>query len=342
MKPDAGRAGMIRAASARALWIPAAGRCEMREQPLPPPGDGEVRVRTLFSGISRGTENLVFQGRVPVSEFERMRGPHMGGNFPFPVKYGYSAVGRVEQGPASLAGRTVFCLHPHQDVFTVAEDAVTLLPDGLSPARAVLAANMETALNIVWDADILPGDRIAVFGAGVVGALVAYLAAGIIGTEVLLIDRSQARQLLAAALGLDFATEERAAGTFDVLVNASASAEALSQAIALAGQEARIVEASWFGDRSVSLPLGGAFHARRLTIASSQVGSLPPARRARWPHTRRLEKALELLRDERLDRLISGETRFADLPADYPAVLADPDTLCHRIRYTEQDENVRR
>lgn len=335
MKPDTGTAGMAGAASARALWIPAAGICEIREQPLPPPGDGQVRVRMLFSGISRGTESLVFQGRVPASEFERMRGPHMGGDFPFPVKYGYSAVGRVEQGPPSLAGRTVFCLHPHQDVFTVAADAVTPLPEGLPPARAVLAANMETALNIVWDADILPGDRVAVFGAGVVGALVAHLAAGIIGTDVLLIDRNPARRALAAALGLGFATGETAAGPFDVLVNASGSAEALSQAIELAGQEARIVEASWYGDRSVSLPLGGAFHARRLTIASSQVGSLPPARRARWPHARRLEKALQLLRDDRLDRLISGETRFADLAVAYPAILADAETLCHRIRYTE-------
>ncbi|SSC68576.1 unnamed protein product [Ciceribacter selenitireducens ATCC BAA-1503] len=290
-------------------------------------------VRMLFSGVSRGTENLVFNGRVPTSEFERMRGPHMGGEFPFPVKYGYSAVGQVESGNASLLGRTVFCLHPHQDVFTVGETAVTVLPDGLPSARAVLTANMETALNIVWDAGILPGDRVVVFGAGVVGALVAYLASRIAGTEVLLIDRNPARRALAASLGLDFASGDEVTGEFDVAVNASGSAEALARAIELAGQEARVVEASWHGDRPVSLPLGGAFHARRLSIVSSQVGSVPPSRRARWTYARRLAKALDLLRDDRLDVLISGETRFADLEKAYPAILADPETLCHRIHY---------
>lgn len=333
MNLDTRTASKTGGGSARAFWLPSPGTCEIRDEALPLPAEGQVLVRTLFSGVSRGTENLVFNGRVPTSEFERMRGPHMGGEFPFPVKYGYSAVGRIESGNASLLGRTVFCLHPHQDIFAVGEAAVTVLPDGLPPARAVLTANMETALNIVWDADILPGDRVAVFGAGVVGALVAYLASRIAGTEVLLIDHNPARQTLAARLGLDFASGNEVAGEFDVAVNASGSAEALARAIELAGQEARVVEASWHGDRPVSLPLGGAFHARRLTIVSSQVGSVPPSRRARWTYARRLAKALDLLRDDRLDVLISGETRFADLEKAYPAILADPETLCHRILY---------
>ncbi len=333
MNLDTRTASKTGGGSARALWLPSPGTCEIRDEALPQPAEGQVLVRMLFSGVSRGTENLVFNGRVPTSEFERMRGPHMGGEFPFPVKYGYSAVGRIEAGHASLLGRTVFCLHPHQDVFAVGEAAVTVLPDGLPPARAVLTANMETALNIVWDADILPGDRVAVFGAGVVGALVAYLASRIAGTEVLLIDRNPARRALAASLGLDFASGDEVTGEFDVTVNASGSAEALARAIELAGQEARVVEASWHGDRPVSLPLGGAFHARRLTIVSSQVGSVPPSRRARWTYARRLAKALDLLRDDRLDALISGETRFADLKKAYPAILADPETLCHRIHY---------
>ncbi|WP_115671250.1 zinc-dependent alcohol dehydrogenase [Ciceribacter selenitireducens] len=333
MNLDTRTAGKTGGGSARALWLPSPGTCEIRDEALPPPAEGQVIVRMLFSGVSRGTENLVFNGRVPTSEFERMRGPHMGGEFPFPVKYGYSAVGQVESGNASLLGRTVFCLHPHQDVFTVGETAVTVLPDGLPSARAVLTANMETALNIVWDAGILPGDRVVVFGAGVVGALVAYLASRIAGTEVLLIDRNPARRALAASLGLDFASGDEVTGEFDVAVNASGSAEALARAIELAGQEARVVEASWHGDRPVSLPLGGAFHARRLSIVSSQVGSVPPSRRARWTYARRLAKALDLLRDDRLDVLISGETRFADLEKAYPAILADPETLCHRIHY---------
>lgn len=333
MNLDSRAEGKAGVRSARALWFAAAGMCETRNEVLTPPVEGQVRVRMLFSGISRGTENLVFNGGVPVTEFERMRGPHMGGTFPFPVKYGYSAVGEVEAGAASLLGRIVFCLHPHQDLFIAGDAAVIPLPGGLPPARAVLAANMETALNIVWDANILPGDRVAVFGAGVVGALVAHVAAQIAGTDVLLIDPNPARRSLADKLDLDFASGEEVTGEFDVLVNASGSPEALARAIELAGQEARIVEASWYGDRPVSLPLGGAFHARRLTLASSQVGSVPSVKRVRWTHERRLAKALDLLRDERLDALVSGETRFADIEAAYPAILADPETLCHRIRY---------
>lgn len=321
------------AGQALALWLPAAGRAELRAEALREPAPGEVTVRMLHSGISRGTEALVFAGRVPESERERMRGPHMAGQFAFPVKYGYAAVGEIEDGPR--AGEKVFCLYPHQDRFVVAESEALPLPESLPPGRAVLAANMETALNIVWDAAILPGDRVCVFGAGVVGALVAHLAAAIPGTEVMLVDIDPRRQALADALGLAFCEADRLTGTFDVLVNASASEAALSQAIDHAGMEARIVEASWHGDRPVTLPLGGAFHARRLSLVASQVGAVPPGRRARWNGSRRLAKALDLLRNDRLEALISGETAFGDLPAAYAGILADPATLCHRIVYQE-------
>lgn len=332
------------ALTARALWFDAPGQAVLRQEPLTfdtsavPSGEttcaGErVLVRALFSGISRGTEATVFHGLVPESEHERMRGPNMGGAFPFPVKYGYAMVGQVEVGPQALLGQPVFVLHPHQDLFVVPAEAVVPLPRDLAPERAVLAANMETALNIVWDALIQPGDRVAVFGAGVVGALTARLAASIAGTEVLLIDRDLGRASLAAGLGLDFALADHVEGEFDVVVNASGSGAALSQAIDLAGPEARLVEASWYGARTVSLPLGGAFHSRRLAIVSSQVGSIPAHRRARWSFRRRLGKALQLLADPRLDALISGESRFADLPEDYARIVESTATLCHRITY---------
>lgn len=319
--------------TARALWLPEAGRCELRTEPLAKPASGQVLARMLYSGISRGTERLVFQGAVPESEAERMRGPNMAGSFAFPVKYGYAAVALIEDGPDALLGRAVFCLHPHQDFFVVCVDEVTLLPANLPPARAVLAANMETALNIVWDAGLMPGDRVCVFGAGVVGALVAFLAAQIPGTETVMVDRMVTRAGLSESFGADFALPETLSGEFDVLINATGSAAALTSAIDHAGQEARIVEASWHGDRPAALPLGGAFHARRLSIVSSQVGQIPPARRARWDYRRRMAKALALLADARLDALISGETRFAELPDAYPAILEADETLCHRIRY---------
>jgi 2-desacetyl-2-hydroxyethyl bacteriochlorophyllide A dehydrogenase len=321
--------------TASALWIEDAGRCSLRQEVLPARDGATVLVRTLYSGISRGTESLIFEGRVPASEYERMRGPGMDGDFPFPVKYGYAAVGVVEAGPPDLLEREVFCLHPHQDFFIVPVERVTVLPLSLPPRRAILAANMETALNVVWDAAIQPGDRVAVFGAGVVGTLVAYLSSRIAGTDTVLVDREPRRAALAASLGLTFVSPNELDGTgeFDVIVNATASPQALEAAISLAGLESRIVEASWYGDRSVSLPLGGAFHARRLSLISSQVGNLPQSHRARWTYARRLAKALELLLDVRLDSLISGETPFAELPAAYARILSRPDTLCHRIRY---------
>lgn len=319
---------------ATALWQIGPGEARLQRQALRERGDGHLLIRSLFSGISRGTEGLVLQGLVPSSEHERMRGPGMEGHFPFPVKYGYASVGRVEDGSSELRGRAVFVLHPHQDLFIVPEDQINLLPEVLPPRRAVLAANMETALNIVWDAGILPGDRVAVFGAGVVGSLVAHLSNGIAGTETLLVDTNPDRGAPAAGLGLAFASPHDLTGEFDVLINATASEDALKAAIDHAGMEARIVEASWYGDRSVSIPLGGAFHARRLSLISSQVGTIPPHRASRWSYKRRMAKALELLVDPRLDVLISGETPFSELEAAYPRILSSQDTLCHCIRYS--------
>ncbi len=260
-----------------------------------------------------------------------MRGPGMEGDFPFPVKYGYCSVGEVTEG--ALSGRAVFALFPHQTEYRLPEDALTLLPEDLPPARAVLAANMETALNILWDSGAGAGDRIAVIGAGVVGALVASLAARLPGADVTLVDINPARADLARCLGLTFRLAADAPQDCDVVIHTSASEAGLAQALDLAGLEATVVEASWHGDRAVAVPLGGAFHSRRLRLVSSQVGHIPAKRAPRWSYARRMAKALELLCDPRFDHLISGETDFADLPQTYAAILAADETLCHRIRY---------
>ncbi len=291
-------------------------------------------VRALYSGISRGTEALVFRGEVPASQYDAMRAPFQEGRFPAPVKYGYSSVGEVLAGPPELVGRNVFCLHPHQDVYCVPAVAVTPLPDRLPPERAVLAANMETALNAVWDGRAAPGDRIVVIGAGVVGLLAAWLCARLPGADVRVFDVDARRAEPTRALGLTFTTSDPSGADADLVIHASGQEAGLRSALAAAGMEATVLELSWYGDRSVSLPLGEAFHSRRLTLKSSQVGRIAPARASRWDHGRRLEKALELLLDPALDVMISGESAFEDLPRTMAELSRDgTGALCHRVRY---------
>ena len=320
--------------AARALWYAGRNRAEVRPCPLPPWTPGDVLVRTLWSGISRGTERLVFEGRVPASEASTMRAPMQDGAFPFPVKYGYSTVGHVEDGPADLRGRTVFALHPHQDRFIAPATSVVPVPDGVPPRRATLAANMETALNALWDAEPPAGGRIVVVGAGIVGLLVSFLATGVPGATVTIVDVVPERRPIAEALGAAFALPDAVPGNADVVFHTSATPAGLSTAIAATGFEARIIEMSWYGDGTIPVSLGGAFHSRRLQLISSQVGHVAPSHRAEWTHRRRLEKALSLLGDDRLDALITEEVAFADLPTHLPRILApEAPGLATAVRY---------
>jgi NADPH:quinone reductase-like Zn-dependent oxidoreductase len=332
------------AGAARACWVVAPGRAELRSEMLPPLAAGEVRVRTLHSGVSRGTEGLVWRGEVPPSEFQRMRAPFQAGTFPAPVKYGYVSVGVVEAGPHDLCGRAVFCLYPHQTLYQVPADAVLPLPEGVPAARAVLAALLETAVNALWDAAPRIGQRIAVVGGGTLGLLVAWLAARVPGCTVQVIDTVAARADLAAALGAGFARPADATPDADLVVHASGHADGLATALRLAAFEATVLELSWYGSRAVSVPLGEAFHSRRLVLRSSQVGHVAPALRSGWSHRRRLALALELLREPLLDRLITHSAPFDELPqvlarlAGSDAAGGATDTLCQRIDYTPAAE----
>jgi NADPH:quinone reductase-like Zn-dependent oxidoreductase len=320
---------------AQALWYVAPGKAEIRAEPVAPLAAGEVRVRAVASALSRGTERLVFAGKVPESEFERMRAPFMSGTFPFPVKYGYAMVARAEAGPADLKGRLGFALYPHQTAFNLPIENFVPLPDGLPPERAVLAANMETALNAVWDAQPGPADRIAVVGAGVLGLLVARLCAQMPGTSVTLVDINPERATIATKLGAAFATPERAPADCDIVFHTSASAAGLATALRLAGDEATVLELSWYGAHDVKVPLGDVFHSRRLKLISSQVGKIAPSHRPRWDYQRRLSAALDLLNDPALDGLIAPPVAFADLPAKLPDILSPTSgALCQLIRYS--------
>jgi threonine dehydrogenase-like Zn-dependent dehydrogenase len=320
---------------ARSFWIAAPGRGEIRAEALRSAQSGDAIVRTLFTGISRGTETLVFAGAVPPSERERMRAPFQAGDFPAPVKYGYSNVGIVESGPTALVGRNVFCLYPHQTRYVVPAAALHVLPAGVPPARAVLAANLETAVNALWDLGPRVGDRIAVIGAGTVGCLVAWLAARTAGAEVQLVDVDPRKRAVATELGVAFALASDAVRDADLVVHASGTEAGLGLALELAGFESTVLELSWYGARRPAVALGEAFHSRRLTLKSSQVGSVAAPQRARWSTSRRMQLALRLLAEPRLDALISGENAFEDLPRVL-AQLASPSeySLCHRIRYS--------
>lgn len=321
--------------TATSFWIAEKERGELIEAPLPPPNEQELRIRTLYTGISRGTESLVFTGGVPASEHERMRAPFQSGDFTFPIKYGYMNVGQVEQGPEHLLGKTVFCLFPHQTHFNIAMESATVIPNGIPPKRAVLAANMETAVNALWDAQPCVGDKISVVGAGVLGSLVAYLASRITGCEVELIDVNPERAAIAKAFGIEFAQPQHAQHHRDLVIHSSATEQGLNKALELAGFEAMVLELSWYGDRKISINLGGTYHSQRLQIKSSQVGHVALRQRSRWSYQRRLELALSLLADPCLDTLISGESPFPELPNTLSWLNSAGNTsLCHRISYT--------
>ncbi|GHF98183.1 MULTISPECIES: zinc-dependent alcohol dehydrogenase [Amycolatopsis] len=318
----------------QAFWVQSPGSGELREERLPAPGPDDVLVRTLYSGVSRGTETLVFRGGVPASQHDVMRAPFQEGEFPGPVKYGYLNVGVVEQGPAHLEGKTVFCLYPHQTAYVVPATAVTPVPDSVPPGRAILAGTVETAVNAVWDARPRLGDRIAVIGAGMVGCSVAKLLTGFPAARVQLIDVDPAKADIAAALGVEFSSPEKALGDCDLVVHASASEAGLTRALELLAPEGEVVEMSWYGDRPVSVPLGENFHSRRLVIRSSQVGTVARPDRS---YAQRLAVALDLLADPAFEALVSAECTFKDLPSVLPRLAANElSALCLRVMYQPQ------
>jgi threonine dehydrogenase-like Zn-dependent dehydrogenase len=321
---------------AHAFWLRGPGCGEIRPVELPDPGPADVVVRTVRSGISRGTETLVFRGGVPPDQRTKMRAPFQEGDFPGPVKYGYLNVGAVLEGPPELRGRTVFCLFPHQTVYVVPAAAVSIVPEGIPPARAVLAGTVETAINALWDAAPLLGDRVVVVGAGMLGCCVARLLRRFPAVHVTLVDIDPERAEIAEALGVEFALPEDADGGCDLAVHTSATSAGLQRSLDLLAAEGTVIDLSWYGDTEVRLSLGGAFHAGRLAIRSSQVGVVAPARAARRTPADRVALALELLHDPAFDVLLTGESHFDELP-EVMARLSQGTlpAVCHTITYGE-------
>jgi threonine dehydrogenase-like Zn-dependent dehydrogenase len=321
---------------ARALWIVEPGRAELRTETLPELAGDQVLVEATFSALSRGTEGLVFRAGVPPELYASMRCPHQAGELSLPVKYGYCSVGRVIAGAAPL-GQRVFCLHPHQDQYLVPASAVVELPDNVPDRRAVLAANMETAVNGLWDAAPLVGSRVAVIGAGAVGLLSASLLRRMPGVDLEVVDITPDKDELCRELGLRCVRPSAARGECDLVLHASGSPAGLDTALELAGFEATIVELSWYGDRAVSLRLGSRFHNGRFRILSSQVGSVAPSQRSRWSYRRRMQLALQLLGDPAYDALLAPSVPFERLPEALPGLFGRAgSTVTELIEYTPQ------
>lgn len=319
---------------ARAYWTVAPGRGEIRAENLPEPGPEDVLVRTLRTGISRGTETLVHTGAVPASIRAEMRAPFQSGDLPGPVKYGYLSVGVVEAGPDDLRGSRVFCLHPHQDRYLVPADQVVPVPDPVSDDRAVLAGAVETALNGIWEAAPRYGDRIAVVGAGMIGAAVASLLRHFPLDRLQLVDLDPTRSALAAAFGVDFVSPAAAAGDCDIVLHCSATGAGLARGLDLLGVEGELIEMSWYGVHAPQVPLGEAFHSRRLSLRSSQVGAVAAARRSRRTNRDRLATALEALADPAYDVLLTGSSPFEELPDVMDEIAAGRRAaLCHVVTY---------
>ena len=319
---------------ATAYWTVGPEQGELRTEDLPAPGPGEALVRTLYSGISKGTELVVHHANVPACVAGAMAAPNQEGDFPYPVKFGYLTVGVVEAGPEGWAGKPVFCLYPHQDRFVVPVESLTVIPDGVPPRRAVLTGTVETAVNGLWEAGPRLGDRVAVIGAGLVGGMVARLLAGFPLERLQLIDVDPAKRAFADALGVDFSHPDDALADCDIVIHCSASQAGLQRSLQLVGDEGDIIEMSWYADRSVTLPLGEDFHARRLSIRASQVGMVARARRHRRTNAQRLALAVSLLQDSVFDVFLTGTSPFAELPGVVRR-LADGtlDALCHVIEY---------
>lgn len=324
---------------ATAYWTTAREQGELRHEEVPSPGPNEALVRSLYSGISKGTEMVVHAGAVPPRVADAMRAPHQEGEFPGPVKFGYLSVGVVEEGPEEWTGQRVFCLNPHQDRYVVPVTDLTKIPAEVPSRRAVLTGTVETAVNALWEAGPRLGDRIAVVGAGLVGGMVATLLRTFPLDRLQLVDLDPSRKQLADTLGVDFAHPDDALADCDIVFHCSASQEGLERSLQLVGDEGDVIEMSWYANREVTLPLGEDFHARRLSIRASQVGVVARARRHRRTTADRLNLAVSLLKDPVFDVFLTGVSPFAELPGVVQDLAHGRlDALCHVIEYPCGDE----
>lgn len=298
---------------ALALFHRTADVSELSPVTLATPASNQIEIASLYSLIATGTERLVAKGLVPQELYDHMAVPYMEGEFSFPIKYGYSLVGRVVTENHPLSGRIVHLLHPHQDRCIVSDHDVFAVPEGVPAKRATLASNLESALNGIWDAEVSIGDRVFISGFGMIGSLLARLLSMMPSVEVVVMDIDPIKRKLAENMGFTV-VKDTEDSDFDVAFNTSASGAGLQACINAVGYEGKIVEMSWYGVKAATLQLGGSFHSMRKRIISSQVSNLPANRRNRWDYLRRREVVFELLRNDAFDVHIGETVSFENLP----------------------------
>lgn len=325
---------------AQALWFSAPRTVELRAESVPPPGPGLVRVQTIASAVSQGTERLVYRGEVPPDLPLDL--PTLAGSFGFPIKYGYAAVGRVRDvGPdvtTHAPGDLVFGLHPHQTIFNLPAAAALRLPAASDPLLGVFTANLETAVNIVHDTPLHLGETALIFGQGIIGLLVAQVLRLAGARRVIAVEPAPMRRDLSRRIGVDMVLapaadlrdQIRAANAGrapDVVIEASGSSAALQAAIDNVVQDGAVVVASWYGTKPVQLMLGEHFHRGRVRLISSQVGRLNPALGTRWDYARRSATVLDLLPQLVLADLVTHRIPLADAPDAYRLIDEQPDQV---------------
>lgn len=324
-------------AEAKALWFRTRGHAEILEERLPRLRPGWCRLHTLFSAISPGTERLVYSGEVPEDLHREMRCPYMGGKFPFPVKYGYSLVGKITEGPEDSIGSVVHVLHPHQDQCIVRTEHTFPIPPQVPPSRATLASNLETAVNAIWDSEVTIGEHALIIGFGAVGSLVARLLSFMSGIKLEIVDANPSKIALAEKMGFKACDPGSVSGNFDLAFHASRSSDGLQLAVDRVGFEGRIIELSWYGTNKISLSLGGTFHSQRKAILSSQVATPSRRQRSRWDHARRRSLVFELLERSEFDSHITHSVPFGGLPDIYNKLKAHPtEGLSYLVKYHEK------
>ncbi|WP_324760650.1 zinc-dependent alcohol dehydrogenase [Haloarcula sp. GH36] len=335
--------------TARTLYFDRPGSVSVREHRRPEPDADEALVETLVSGVSPGTELLVYNGEVPEELPVDETIDTLDGTFEYPITYGYAAVGRVTETGADISpeweGRTVFAFNPHESHFCATPEALRPVPDGLDPATATLFPTAETAVNFVLDAAPRFGERAVVFGAGPIGLATTAVLSSFPLAALVVVDPVASRRELAAAFGatetatpeeLDGVTDVVGPDGFDLAVEASGNPAALDTAIEQVGYDGRVLVGSWYGTKPAELDLGRQFHRGRVDLLSSQVSTLSPELRGRWTKARRMDRAIEVVERHDLDRLITHRIPFADAPIAYEMLTAERDVLSTVFTYDEQ------